>query len=102
VLANSSKGRAAAALIHEVLKSPHVFVYGALLQAPSIVALKDTEHKAHFELLQIFAFGTYAEWKSRSADLPELCREQLYKLKLISIVEKASHNKVLNDTLFIP
>jgi len=96
VLANSSKGLAAVELIKNVLKHPNVFVFGELLEHPNIKALESTEHKSYLELLQLFAFGTYSDYKARAKSLPELTPPQLTKLKQLSIVSLASTHKALS------
>lgn len=66
LLAKTACGRACVALIQQVLGSKNVYVFGELLEMPNVVALQGTEHEPYFDLLQLFARGTYAEYKSRS------------------------------------
>lgn len=75
--------------------------------------LETTEQKPYLDLLKLFAYGTYTEYKSewslphghtflsltclrsaRKDQLPELNPQQLTKLKQLTIVSLASTNKV--------
>ena len=62
LLAKSAKGAAAVSLIQQVLEAPNVHVFGELLDNPNIMELAGTQHAAHLELLQLFAFGTYKDY----------------------------------------
>ena len=56
--------------------------------------------KPWLDLLKLFAFGTYAEYKSNNANLPQLDDAQALKLKQLTIVSLAAETKVIPyDTL---
>eukprot|EP00755_Sulcionema_specki_P005451 Sspe_Gene.32814::Locus_16068_Transcript_1_3_Confidence_0.500_Length_2362::g.32814::m.32814/K12180/COPS7, CSN7; COP9 signalosome complex subunit 7 len=97
-MAKSSKGRAAAAVVSEALSTPHIFVFGELLDVPSVAELASGENKQVYDLLQIFAYDTYTEYKANKAVLPELTPPQLHKLKQLTIVALASKARVLHYT----
>jgi len=95
VLAKSSAGQACVMVIQQVLKHPQIFVFGELLDVPNVKDLANTPHKAWLELLRLFAYGTYANYKAQP-DLPKLEPAQLTKLRQLSIVEYAAKNKELS------
>jgi len=82
-------------IIKKVLGQQQIFVFGELLDAPGVKELANTPHKSWLELLRLFAYGTYADYKAQP-DLPKLSTPQSTKLKLLSIVEYAARNKELS------
>ena len=63
LLAKTAKGAAAAQLIHEATATPGLYVFGELLELESIQALKGTEYAPVLRLLEVFTYGTYADYK---------------------------------------
>jgi len=95
VLVRSGSGQACVEIIKQVLKHPQIFVFGELLDAANVKDLATTTYKPWLELLRVFAYGTYQDYKSK-ADLPKLGVKELTKLRQLSIVEYAAKNKVLS------
>ena len=95
LLAKTAKGAACAALIKQVLEHPGVSVFGELLDMPSVVALANTSHAPSLELLKLFAYGTWREYKMHEAELPALSDAQVTKLKKLSAVAFAAQSKIL-------
>lgn len=94
-LAKTTRGRAAAALVHNCIAKPGVVVFGELLQQPNIAALKGSEHQAAFDMLQLFAYGTYDDYKANPSKYPALTPAQITKLRQLTIVSAASTKKSL-------
>jgi COP9 signalosome complex subunit 7 len=65
ILSKDAKApRAAADLILRATSDPNTFVFAELLHTPNIDALRASdEYRAHYKLLQIFAWGTWADYK---------------------------------------
>jgi len=95
LLAKNAKGKACCALIQQALSAPNVLVFGELLDMPNVKQLAGTEDAKSLELLQIFAYGTYADYKARAANLPELTPTQMKKLKQLSIVALSSQSRLI-------
>jgi len=93
ILAKTAKGKAATALVQQALSHPNVFVFGELLDAPNIQKLEE-ENKPVLDLLKIFAYGTYSEYKA-TPGLPELTVAQANKLKKLTIVSLSHEKKVI-------
>ena len=56
-----------------MLDSPHIFVFGELLDLPAIKDMADSPtHKPYLELLKIFAYGKYRDFLDRREDLPDI------------------------------
>jgi len=51
-------------VIQQALREPRVFVFGELLAEPNVQELEGTEFKPWLDLLKVFAYGTYADYKS--------------------------------------
>ena len=98
--------RAAADLVTQATSAANTFVFAELLQTPKIQALNQSpEHAPYLRLLEIFAWGTWADYigvPSLSAEpairltlaanpsLPPLSPQQEEKLKLLSLLPLAS------------
>jgi len=94
ILAKTSKGLAAVELIRQVLESPHIYVFGEFLDAANIKELTATpDHNLYYELLLVFAFGTYGEYLSRESELPALTDPMRAKLRHLTIVSMATKCK---------
>jgi len=95
-MAEKSKGKQAAGTILQAIGAVNVFVFGELLAVPSIQQLDTTEDKKHVDLLRIFAYGTYSDYKNNISQLPNLTPSQVRKLKQLTIVSLASVSKVIS------
>lgn len=94
-LAKNAKGKAATMAIQQALSATTVFVFGELLDLPNIQQLAGTEDEKFLDLLKIFAYGTYKDYKANSANLPPLTEMQTKKLKQLTIVSLAASSKVI-------
>ncbi|EFA78846.1 proteasome component region PCI domain-containing protein [Heterostelium album PN500] len=99
ILAKANKGRACVALIEQALNNPAVYVFGELLDMPNIQALQQTEFKSSFDLLNIFAFGTYVDYIKNKDSLPALSPQMTNKLRQLTIVYLSTISKVIPYTL---
>jgi len=83
LMSKSAKGAAAAKLILDATGSPGVFVFGELLDVPSIQEVRarmcelprwvdsqciqlsqNDQYSGHYRLLQLFAYGSYEDYLS--------------------------------------
>ncbi|KAG7385506.1 COP9 signalosome complex subunit 7a [Phytophthora pseudosyringae] len=100
LLAKNARGRACVALIQQVLSNKKLFVFRELLDMANVEALRDSEHKEHYELLRIFCFGVYSDYLARKDALPELTSQQVNKLRKLTTVSLAHRFKnIPYDTL---
>lgn len=96
VLAQSAQGRACEALVRQALEHSGVYNFGELLDCPNVQALANgAESQRLVEVLRIFAFGTYSDYKARQAELPELTAPQKRKLQLLTVVSLATKDKLI-------
>jgi len=56
---------------------------------------KGGDSQQHFELLEIFAYGKYSDYKAKQNDLPKLSAIQSKKLKQLTIASLASESHVI-------
>lgn len=104
LLAKSAKGAAAVELIKQVLDAPGVYVFGELLDMPNIQELGEGGvplHKGYLQLLYLFSFGTYGEYKEQKGNLPELTPVQIKKLKHLTVVSLANKSKYIPYTALL-
>jgi len=96
----SSKGLAAAGCIQQALRTPGLYTYGEILDHENAKALKGTQHEEWYNVLELFAFGSYEKFKKVGGGVkyPKLEEKELLKLKQLSMVSLAekSSSKVLN------
>jgi len=99
VLAAGAKGEGLTFVIINAIKHPQVFVFGEILTTTNVKELAaHATLKSYAELLRIYAYGTYPEYKKREKELKlkePLDQRALNKLKMLSIVEYASKEKFL-------
>ncbi|KAM9317276.1 COP9 signalosome complex subunit 7b [Gastrophryne carolinensis] len=107
LLAKGTKGSALPALINQVLEAPGVYVFGELLDLPTVQevrnnwmkcsykTLADSPHSGYLQLLNLFAYGTYPDYVAMKDSLPELSTAQKNKLKHLTIVSLASRMKCI-------
>jgi len=94
ILAKTCKGLSAVELIRQVLESPHIYVFGEFLDMASIKELAaNVDHNRYYELMLVFAYGTYRQYLSRSAELPPLTDPMRTKLRQLTIVSLATKRK---------
>eukprot|EP00484_Ammonia_sp_Unknown_P029133 CAMPEP_0197024038 /NCGR_PEP_ID=MMETSP1384-20130603/4692_1 /TAXON_ID=29189 /ORGANISM="Ammonia sp." /LENGTH=235 /DNA_ID=CAMNT_0042452367 /DNA_START=37 /DNA_END=744 /DNA_ORIENTATION=+ len=97
LLLKSQKGKAAAALLEQILGTPAIFSFGEFLNHDNVKALKGGSEGKWYDALELFAYGTYTEYKKNQSKYPNLNAKQLAKLKQLSIVTLAgtSTTKIL-------
>ena len=65
ILARGQKNLACVSIIEKAIKHKNVFVFAELLEVPTIQALRSTpEFTKAFDTLELFAYGTYSDYKS--------------------------------------
>lgn len=114
LLTKTARGPAAVELIQRVLEAPGVYVFGELLETECVKELAGGANASYFQLLELFAYGTYNEYKRKifwnwwsnfdvkiifffveqMDSLPKLTPLQLKKLKHLTIVSLAAKNRV--------
>ncbi|KFP83454.1 COP9 signalosome complex subunit 7b [Apaloderma vittatum] len=107
LLAKGTSGSALTALINQVLEAPGVYVFGELLELTNVQELAEGSNAAYFQLLNLFAYGTYPDYVGKvlnfvfltltanKDNLPELTATQKNKLKHLTIVSLASRMKCI-------
>ncbi|TYK24720.1 cop9 complex subunit 7a [Cucumis melo var. makuwa] len=93
--ASSLKGSALGSVVTDATSHPSLFAFSEILAVPSVVELEGTEHSIYLDVLRLFAYGTWSDYKSNSSRLPELSSDQALKLKQLTVLTLAETNKVL-------
>ncbi|KAI5594407.1 hypothetical protein BDE02_03G071200 [Populus trichocarpa] len=96
-------------LIVEVTSHPSLFAFSEILSLPNILQrnrfilnlnsqwqLQGTEDSAYIDLLRLFGYGTWRDYKGNSAMLPKLSQDQILKLKQLTVLTLSETNKVLS------
>uniref|UniRef100_A0A8C5M2H1 PCI domain-containing protein n=1 Tax=Leptobrachium leishanense TaxID=445787 RepID=A0A8C5M2H1_9ANUR len=96
-----SSSSALPALVNQVLEAPGVYVFGELLDLPTVQELSDGPNAGYFQLLSLFSYGTYPDYIANKASLPELSAAQKNKLKHLTIVSLASRMKCIPYSLLL-
>ena len=97
LLLKSQKGKAAAALLEQILGTPSIFSFGEFINHSNVRALKDSSESKWYCALELFAYGTYNDFKKDQSKYPKFNKKQMDKLKQLSIVTLAgaSTTKIL-------
>ncbi|KAJ6327266.1 hypothetical protein OIU78_014194 [Salix suchowensis] len=83
-------------LIAEATSHPSLFAFSEILSLPNLLQLHGTEDSAYIDLLRLFAYGTWRDYKGNSALLPKLLPDQILKLKQLTVLTLSETNKVLS------
>lgn len=65
LLAKSAKGPAVAQLIKHATEANGVYVFGELLECECVEQIRNGPHASSVKLLEIFAYSTYEDYKSK-------------------------------------
>lgn len=95
LLAKSARGRALAEIIMKATAEPSVFAFGELWDLPNVQELANGDFAGYYHLLNIFTYGTLADFKGQS-NLPAVSPEQQMKLKQLTMLTLASNEKTLS------
>ena len=63
LLAKTAKGQATVELVKQALSAPGVYVFGELLETDTVSELANGTNAGYLKLLEIFAYGTYSDYK---------------------------------------
>ncbi|XP_034030349.1 COP9 signalosome complex subunit 7a isoform X1 [Thalassophryne amazonica] len=97
----SLSGSALAQAVSSLLETPGLYVFSDILELPNVRELENSPHAPVYQLLSLFAYGTYCDYKERAASLPELTPAQRNKLRHLSIISLASNLKCLPYSLLL-
>lgn len=87
---------AAADLVTRATSAPNTYLFSELLHTPSIQSLASSPtHASSLALLQIFSYGTYADYRAASPALPKLNDSQTLKLRQLSLLSLARDRRNL-------
>ncbi|XP_055864775.1 COP9 signalosome complex subunit 7a-like [Biomphalaria glabrata] len=95
LLLKDAKQAGAASIVTQAMGAPNVFVFGEILHLPNVQELANGPHAAVFQLLNVFAYGTYKDYKASTAQLPDLTAAQLTKLRHLTVVSLATKTKCI-------
>jgi len=94
LLSKTARGAAGASLIMQAISSPNIYVFGELLRSTNLQDLATKpETLPSWNLLQLFAYGTYGDYIKNRDQLPPLNESMILKLRQLTIVSFASVNK---------
>ncbi|KAJ6021212.1 hypothetical protein N7540_006716 [Penicillium herquei] len=95
---SATSPRFVAQIITNATSHPNTYVFGELLETPTIQSLRapdaPTEYKGYLKLLEIFAWGTWQDYQG-TPNLPTLSAEQSNKLRLLTLITHATRPKPL-------
>ncbi|KAH7391119.1 hypothetical protein DE146DRAFT_663553 [Phaeosphaeria sp. MPI-PUGE-AT-0046c] len=93
---SATSPRAASDLIAQATSAPNTYVFAELLQTPNIQNLRTSdEYASSLVLLEIFAWGTWADYKAQQSNLPKLSAQQHQKLLLLSLLPLSTSHATL-------
>ncbi|KAL0379775.1 UNVERIFIED_CONTAM: COP9 signalosome complex subunit [Sesamum angustifolium] len=93
--ASNIKGSALSTVIVEATSHPSLFAFSEIIAVSNVLELEGTESSASLDLLRMFAYGTWSEYKIAAGRIPQLVPDQVLKLKQLTVLTLAETNKVL-------
>ena len=94
ILAKGQNAKALEHVIDTVLSHPNIYVFGEFLALP---VCKELNPKM-LATLELFAYGTYPEYKASPNQFVSLKPQQEHKLKLVTLAQMASNSSQCNYT----
>lgn len=96
LLSKNARGLALVDLITKCTAEPGLFTFGEILSLTTVQELQQGHHSAAFELLQLYAYGTWQDYRAAPpGKYPALSEAQQRKLKLLSVVSAADSVRTL-------
>jgi len=83
----STRPEEVAEVVKKAVENPAIFTFGELLDCAPVRQLSQTPLSPYVTLLSLFAYGTFADYVSQRASLPEISPRAVLKLKQLSVVE---------------
>ncbi|RNA16683.1 COP9 signalosome complex subunit 7b-like [Brachionus plicatilis] len=84
-------------LIQKVIESPSVHSFSDFLELAFFQTLKnDPTYSKYYHLLELFAYGTYSDYKTKQHQYPELNTASITKLRHLSIISIAGKNRTIS------
>jgi len=94
-VAASLNGADVVEVIKQALDTHGVYTFTELTAVPSVQKLAEGEFRGHWELLQIFSYGTYKDYLAKKQELPELTVNQTKKLQHLTIITLSEQGKCI-------
>jgi len=85
---NAKEAEVCANAVHEATRTPDLFHFGEMLGFDTVEKLRGTEHGNAWDVLELFAYGTWSDATEKQRELlDEAQRKKLKQLTLLSLVE---------------
>ncbi|XP_074591411.1 COP9 signalosome complex subunit 7-like isoform X2 [Curcuma longa] len=84
-----------AALVLEATAHPSLFAFSEILSVPNLDKLKGTQYSSSLDVLRLFAYGTWSDYKRNVGCFPALLPDQVRKLKQLTVLTLIETEKVL-------
>uniref|UniRef100_A0A0R3RQD3 PCI domain-containing protein n=1 Tax=Elaeophora elaphi TaxID=1147741 RepID=A0A0R3RQD3_9BILA len=92
---NAVNAEEVAQQIYSLVEASDIYAFAQFLAEPSVQALqKDPNYFKYYNLLYLFAYGTYGDSVARKNDLPELNETMLLKLRQLTLVTMCTRSKI--------
>ncbi|XP_072525266.1 COP9 signalosome complex subunit 7a [Salminus brasiliensis] len=95
LLAKSLRGAALVSLIRGMLEAPGVYSFGEFLDLPCVKELSLDPNDGYSKLLNVFAYGTYNDYKANEGTLPPLSEAQKKKLRHLTLATLAANTQCI-------
>ncbi|XP_062843890.1 COP9 signalosome complex subunit 7b-like [Trichomycterus rosablanca] len=95
LLAKNLKDAALVSLINQMLEAPGVYSFGEFLELPCVKQLSTGPNQEYSRLLDLFAYGTYHDYKANKDALPALSEAQKNKLRHLTIASLAANTQCI-------
>ncbi|VDM19283.1 unnamed protein product [Wuchereria bancrofti] len=94
---NAVNAQEVAQQICSVVEANDIHAFAQFLAEPSVKALQDDQNYCkYYNLLCLFAYGTYKDAVERKDDLPDLSETMLRKIRQLSLVTICTRSKIFS------
>ncbi|EFO24717.1 hypothetical protein LOAG_03777 [Loa loa] len=94
---NAVNAEEVAQQICSVVEASDIHAFAQFLAEPSVKTLQnDPDYCKYYNLLCLFAYGTYGDFVARKNDLPELSEIMLRKIRQLTLVTMCTRSKIFS------
>lgn len=72
-----------------------LYAYGEFLDLDNVNQLQSSDHSPYYRLLELFAYGTWSDYKGAKDALPVLSPQQTVKLRQLTVATLAATRKII-------
>ncbi|CAH8391731.1 unnamed protein product [Eruca vesicaria subsp. sativa] len=91
--ASTCNGESLVPIIIDATSHPSLFAFSEILALPNVAQLEGTSNAVYLDVLRLFAYGTWGDYKCNASRIPQLSPDQILKLKQLTVLHLLSQTR---------